>query len=200
VLLFDAWFFLGNGEAAAPVADASGMDVPLPPEADGGFHLADLLGGGETPAPPGHAAIPWADPATWPLPERRAPRRGRPRPDLMVRRDPPAIAGEGDALPTAVPVILWRPEGALALLGGHLVREGDRLGPWRVAAIEPDRVRLAREDDPATSRVLLLGRTPAEAGAAEVAGPGTPGRPQPVPAAGTGERPSPAPPGHEEVP
>lgn len=193
VLLFDAWFFLGSDQAAAPIEsfdEAAAAD-------GGGFHLADLLPGTSAAPAPRQTDVPWHDPATWPLPGPRPPRKGRPRPGLMVRRTAAAGTGATYALPDRVPVILWRPDGALALLGDHLVREGDRVGPWVVREIHPDRVRLARADHPGETRELPLGR---------------PARPRPTAAATGSERaapvpadapvpPSPpAPPARQEVP
>ncbi len=192
VLVFDAWFFLGNGEAAAPIEAGTEPGSPR----GGEFHLADLLPGAEPAPTPRPAAVPWHDPATWPLPERRPPRRGHPRPGLMVR--PPAPAGEDGArasLPRRVPVILWRPGGALALVGNRLVREGDRVGPWLVREIRPDRVRLVRADGGGKPLVLPLGGPPrpqpAAASRAGAAAPAPAPSPDPAP---------PAAPAPEEVP
>ncbi|GEM_PF-6153711 len=192
VLLFDAWFFLGEGATAAPVQAPDVRGAPDPIDAPG----EPLPGSAGTAA---HAAVPWHDPSTWPLPERRPPRRGRLRPGLMVRSRPaPRAAATGSApLPDRVPVILWRPEGALALLGSHLVREGDRVGPWVVREIHPDRVLLARADRPAEVRELPLGSPPRPH---PVTTAGKPDRPRPTPASVTDPSTPPAPPAHEEVP
>ncbi len=200
VLLFDAWFFLGSGRAAAPVealddaAPVEALDEAAPGNA-GGFRLADLLPGATAAPAPREAAVPWHDPSTWPLPRPRSPRRGRFRPGLMVRRGA-ATAAMASSLPERVPVILWRPEGALALLGDRLVREGDRVGPWVVREIHPDLVRLARVDRPGEIRDLPLGGSSrplpdAAAGTAAT---------QPVPASATVPSTAPAPPVPQEVP